>query len=164
VSKAFTKDEGESDAPIVVPRRAPLPAGLPNYVTPRGWEALRAELRRLDEAPPAPADDRRARDVSAARRAELEARLASAVVVPAASEPPTTVRFGAQVLVKSPTGARRFQVVGVDEADPAAGRLAFTAPLARALLGAAVGDVVSVRSPGGEETWQVVEIARADAS
>ena len=47
MSKAFTKDDGPAEAPILR-RRAPLPAGVPNYVTPRGLRALRDELVALD--------------------------------------------------------------------------------------------------------------------
>jgi transcription elongation factor GreB len=51
------------------------------------------------------------------------------------------------------------QLVGVDEANPAAGLIAFVAPLARALLGRRVGDVVTVRAPGGGEEVEVVALA-----
>jgi transcription elongation factor GreB len=48
--------------------------------------------------------------------------------------------------------------VGVDEADAASGRVAFVAPLARALLGKRVGDAVTLRTPRGEEELEVVAI------
>jgi transcription elongation factor GreB len=156
VSKAFTKEDGPADAPILR-RRAPLPAGVPNYVTPRGLEALRAELAVLDAGAPAGAS---APDVQAhgARRAELEQRIASAVVTP----PPADrgeIRFGARVRASTAGGdVRDIQIVGVDEADPAANTIAFVAPLARALLGRRVGDVVSVRTPGGEEELSVLAV------
>jgi transcription elongation factor GreB len=54
--------------------------------------------------------------------------------------------------------AREIQIVGVDEADPAAGLVAFAAPLARALLGHRVGDVVTVRRPGGEDELDVLAV------
>jgi transcription elongation factor GreB len=91
-------------------------------------------------------------------RAELEQRIATAVVAPP-PEHRDEVRFGASARVQDPEGqTRELQIVGVDEADAARGRIAFTAPLARALLGRRVGDVVSVKTPGGEEDLTVVEI------
>jgi transcription elongation factor GreB len=54
---------------------------------------------------------------------------------------------------------RRYRIVGVDEADVAHGRVAFVAPLARALLGKKVGDGATVRTPGGEEELEVLAIA-----
>jgi transcription elongation factor GreB len=154
VSKAFTKDDGPEAAPVLR-RRAPLPAGMPNYVTARGLAALRAELERLAAAPAAPGDAQ----AHAAWRAELEERLATAVLV----SPPddrAEARFGATVRVRDPAGrARTVRIVGVDEADAARGLVAFTSPLARALLGRRAGDVVAVRAPGGEEELEVVEIS-----
>jgi transcription elongation factor GreB len=49
----------------------------------------------------------------------------------------------------------------VDEADPAHGRISFLAPLARALLGAAVGDSVTARTPSGDEVWEITKVSPA---
>jgi transcription elongation GreA/GreB family factor len=54
---------------------------------------------------------------------------------------------------------RRFQIVGVDEADAASGRIAFTAPLARALLGRRAGEIAQVDTQHGEEGWLIRAIA-----
>jgi transcription elongation factor GreB len=156
VSKAFTKEDGPAEAPILR-RRAPLPAGVPNYVTSRGLQALRDELAALGVGA---AGGEGAPDVQAhaARRTELEQRIASAVVTP----PPADrgeIRFGARVRAAAAGGdVRDIRIVGVDEADPAANAIAFVAPLARALLGRRVGDVVSVRTPGGEEELSVLAV------
>ena len=99
----------------------------------------------------------------AAWRAELEERIATALVV----SPPEArsalrgeARFGATVHLRDAEGrARVVRIVGVDEADAAHGLVAFTAPLARALLGRHAGDVVSVRTPGGEEELELVSVA-----
>ena len=155
MSKAFTKDDAWEEP--VVPPRAPLPAGVPNYVTPRGLAALRAELAALDATAPA---DAAAPDAQAhaARRAELEQRIATAVVAPSPADR-AEIRFGARVRATASAGdVRDVHIVGVDEADPAAHAIAFVAPLARALLGRRVGDVVSVRTPGGEEELTVVAV------
>lgn len=160
MSKAFTKDDGPDAAPVPR-RRAPLPAGVPNYVTRRGLALLRAELAALDaemapDAAPAP------RQARAARRAELEERIATAVVAPAPADP-TEVRIGATVQLRgsSESGARELRIVGVDEADPASRPrcVAFTAPLARALLGRRAGDKATARTPAGEETLEIEHVS-----
>jgi transcription elongation factor GreB len=142
VSKAFTKDD-RPDEPVVVRHRSPLPDGVPNYVTPRGLQALRAELAAAEPG---------------ARRSELERRIAAAVPAP----PPADrddIRFGARVRLRDRNGdIRQVQIVGVDEASPAAGLIAFVAPLARALLGRRVGDPVTVRAPGGSEELEVLAV------
>jgi transcription elongation factor GreB len=159
VSKAFTKDDGPEAAPILR-RRAPLPDGTPNYVTARGLKALRDELAQLDAMPSSSqASAPGAVDGRTAWRSELETRIATAVLAPL-PEDRDQVRFGAKVHVQDADGqTRELQLVGVDEADAARGLMAFTAPLARALLGRRVGDVVSVRTPGGEEELTVVRIS-----
>ena len=142
MSKAFTKDD-RPDEPVVVRHRSPLPDGVPNYVTTRGLQALRAELATLEPG---------------ARRSELERRIAAAVAAP----PPADrdeIRFGARVRLRRPDGdVREVQIVGVDEANPTSGLIAFVAPLARALLGRRAGDQVTVRAPGGSEELEVLAI------
>jgi transcription elongation factor GreB len=74
------------------------------------------------------------------------------------------IRFGARVKIQDATGIlRELQIVGVDEADPGQGLVAFVAPLARALLGARVGDQVTVRAPGGVEELEVLAVGYDDA-
>ena len=160
MSKAFTKDDAQGE-PIVVPARAPLPAGTPNYVTPRGLARLETELGELHalRAAAVASGVQPAAGALAARVAALEERIAGAMLV----GPPAQhdeVRFGAVVDVRMSSGVvRRYQIVGVDEADAAHGLLAFVSPIARALLGKGVGDVAVVRTPRGEEEIEVLAIA-----
>lgn len=147
VSKAFTRDD-LPDAPVVVRHRPSLPDGTLNYVTARGLAALRAEVV-ISEA-------------GGARRAELDQRIASAVLVPPPAEQ-EEIRFGAHVKLRAADGrTRQVRIVGVDEADPAGGLIAFVAPLARALLGRRAGDLLSVRTPGGGEELEVMAVAYDD--
>lgn len=155
MSKAFTKDEGASVETVVVPRRAPLPAGTPNYVTSTGLALLKSELERLSLAR---AGELAERAVLDERLADLEERISSAELVDTANQPRDEVRFGATVTVEGEAGEQRYRIVGVDEADVARGRLAFVAPLARALLGKRVGDVATVRTPAGESELEVIAI------
>src|SRR5688572_18858544 len=140
MNKAFTRDDDQHEPPFVAPR-APLPEGAPNYVTPRGLALLRKELEAIDaeraHLPPDPRERRRALASINARAADLSARLASAVLVdPSASPPSGTVRFGSTVRVRAADGSERtYRIVGVDEADPAQGTVAFTSPIARGLVG-----------------------------
>ena len=161
MSKAFTKDDASTN-PVVLPTRRPLPAGTPNYVTPRGLASLRAELQRLHDegSPPAQGDRNRAHAqlVTATRLRDLEERIASAVLVNPSDHPRDEVRFGARVTVRGETGERTYEIVGVNEADVEEGRIAFTAPFARALLGKRVGDEVTLRTPRGEEDLEVLAI------
>lgn len=169
MSKAFTKDDAWEDP--VIPPRAPLPEGVPNYVTPRGLALLRAELagleaerERLDTDGSDELERRRRRAIIAGRLSDLGSRIASAEVVDASNQPPDRVRFGARVTLRSVDDGgeeRRLQIVGVDEADPAHGRVAFTAPIARAILGREVGDTAALVTPRGEELLQVVSLEYA---
>jgi transcription elongation factor GreB len=165
MSKAFTKDDDAGDVPAFVSRRAPLPAGTPNYVTERGLSLLRTELQQEQERwlarVPEGSDAERARAAAlhAARSAELEQRIASAQLVDSSAQPRDEVRFGASVTLRSEAGAeRRYRIVGVDEADAAQGAIAFVAPLARSLLGKRVGDVCVVKTPAGEDELELLEI------
>jgi len=157
MSKAFTSEE--TDVTEVVAPRAPLPEGTPNYVTPRGLALLREERADLasKRARAEATGDVAAMNVLGTRLAELDERLASAQVVEVASK--DVVRFGARVTVSGEGGEETYRIVGVDEADPAKGDVAFTSPIARALLGHEIGDEVVVKTPRGNETLEIVAIA-----
>ena len=163
MSKAFT-DEEAADLPALVRPRAPLPNGVPNYVTARGLAALRDELASLGAERTAAetianAKERgRALGGLARRRAELEERIATAEVVAPPAAAREVVRFGARVRVAAADGERSYRIVGVDEADAASGAIAFTSPLARALLGKRRGDTVRLRAPRGDEELEIASV------
>lgn len=86
------------------------------------------------------------------------------VVDPASQEQRDTVRFGATVELADEDDERRIlTLVGVDEADASAGRISWSAPIARALVGAKVGDERIVRLPAGEKSYEIMEIRYPDA-
>jgi transcription elongation factor GreB len=160
VSKAFTKDD-DAGMPPIVPRRAPLPPGQPNYVTARGLAALRDELSSLrsEHATTSARGDTSLAAALAERVVELEARLATAELVPLPDIAPSEARFGATVTLRSEAGVERvYCIVGVDEADAAAGRIAFVAPLARALIGKRAGETAVVRTPHGDEELEILSV------
>lgn len=178
MSKAFTKEtdteEELDDAP------APLPAGSKNYITPEGFQRLQDELKQLwrVERPKvvevvswaAGNGDRsengdyiygkkRLREID--RRVRfLTKRLEIAEVVdPARQTNRDRVYFGATVTyVDGQERERTVRIVGIDETDADAGDISWISPLARALMRTQEGDVVEVRTPGGIETAEVIEI------
>ena len=81
------------------------------------------------------------------------------VVDPASQTSRDQVRFGATVELADENDERRMlTIVGDDESDAATGRIGWSAPLARALIGARVGDERIVRLPAGEKSYEVIEI------
>ncbi len=95
------------------------------------------------------------------RITEIEGKLADSQVIDIASIPATgKVIFGATVdLINVETEEeQRYQIVGEDEADVKAGKISVTSPIARALIGKEVDDVVVVAAPGGNIEYEVLEV------
>jgi len=92
--------------------------------------------------------------------AHLARRMKAAKVLdPAQAPDKTRAWFGATVtIVDEDDDQRTITLVGDDEQDPSAGRIGWSAPIARALRGAAVGDLRTVRLPAGEKEWEVLAI------
>ncbi|MBV8907910.1 MAG: transcription elongation factor GreB [Sphingomonas sp.] len=85
------------------------------------------------------------------------------VVDPSKQQARDQVRFGATVeLADEDDNRRSITIVGDDETDAAAGRIGWSAPLARALIGAKVGDERIVRLPAGEKSYEVMAISYPD--
>ena len=156
----------------------------PRFITPDGFARLRAEYDELFgvERPKmvdvvswaASLGDRsenadylygkkRLREID--RRLSHLSRImkAAKIVDPRAQAARGEVRFGATVDLADEDDARRtLTIVGDDEADASAGRIGWSAPLARALIGAKVGDERIVRLPAGEKSYEVVAIRYPD--
>lgn len=161
MSRAFVKEDADAD-PVVVPARAPLPDGVPNLVTAEGLAALARERDALEAALEAARRDADPRAEAAAveRLDALRGRLASAQLV-ALPEVPEQAQVGAVVLLRRADGRTvRFRIVGVDEADPAEGRVAFTAPVAAAVLGKRVGERVEAALAGSAVRFELVALER----
>jgi transcription elongation factor GreB len=178
MSKAFTK---ESDAveDDDVEAEAAQPAGVKNYISPAGYAKLRAELAQLWEVErpklvetvswAAGNGDRsengdyiygkkRLREVDRRIRF-LSRRMEHAEVVQNIGHDPERVFFGATVTVMSARGEERtVTIVGMDEVDPARGRVSWIAPISKALLKAREGDRVSVRTPAGIEDVDIIAV------
>ena len=102
----------------------------------------------------------------AARVAELERAVAAMHLVPPASAAPNRVRVGCRVTVTflDDDSTRLLYVAGFDDGDPKQGRVSYTAPLARVLLGAEEGDVRSFRHAGRERDVEITELLPAPAA
>ncbi|MDF1522836.1 MAG: GreA/GreB family elongation factor [Trueperaceae bacterium] len=160
MSRAFVKEDADAE-PVVVPARAALPDGVPNLVTPAGLAALERErgelVAELERA--RAAGDVRAAALAAGRLDALRARIGSARVVEL-PDPPTTVDVGARVTLRRADGRTlSFRVVGVDEADPATGSVAFTAPVAAAAVGQPAGGSFVVRLGDVDVVLEVVDLS-----
>ena len=157
MSKAFTREDDDAPAIVQLRPRPPLPDDAPNYVTPRGARLLRDEHALLTATLLRAAGEER--QAALARLSELEIRLAVTEIVEPVAHP-STARLGTRVTYEGELrGRRTVTIVGVDEAAPDHGRIAWTSPLGRALTGRSAGDVVSVRTPSGDEEIEVLEIA-----
>ena len=162
MSRAFVKESEEDLADGELPER-PLSAH-PNYVTPQGLVGLRTRLAALD----AERDRLQAADDSRERQRLLEvkrdiryfnAQIDRAEPVDPAAQPHDEVHFGATVTLLDDNGARHvFRIVGDDEADAARNIISWATPLARALIGARVGDSVKWQRPDGATDVEVVAI------
>lgn len=169
MSRAFVKEDSGGEPPIIPPRAA-LPPGIPNYVTPLGLEKLRTELTAL-EAERSQAEANRDNDADRTRQltiingqiSALSGRLASAKVIDPQEQPVDEVRFGATVSLRTYSGGkpgmiRRFTIVGVDEASVENGLIAFVAPIAQAVTGAKKGQRIKLKLGRNEEEVEVTDI------
>ncbi|MBX7496440.1 GreA/GreB family elongation factor [Qipengyuania sp. 6B39] len=95
--------------------------------------------------------------------AHIARRMKAARVIDPAEQPDMNrAFFGARVmLADEDDNEKSVTLVGDDEQDASQGRIGWSSPLARALKGAAVGDLRTVRLPGGEKEWEVIAIAYA---
>jgi transcription elongation factor GreB len=153
----------------------------PNYITPAGYAALRAEYEQLfgTERPAlvetiawAAGNGDRSENgdyiYGRKRLREIDRRLgwlakrmkAAKVVDPAAAQDRDRAWFGATVTIADEDDNQRvLTLVGDDETDAGAGRVGWNAPIARALRGATVGDLRRVMLPAGEKEYEVIAVA-----
>jgi transcription elongation GreA/GreB family factor len=148
MSRAFIKETDETSESLT---ERPISAH-PNLVTPEGLELIEAALSRLRAAR---ATAQSANDHSTQARIERDlrywfARRATAEVV-RSPEDPGVVRFGCTVTIARDDGRQQtYRIVGEDEADPVHGTLSYVSPVARALMGKQVGDIVRVANSDAE--------------
>jgi len=179
MNKAFVK-ESDRDDEDDLPEAQALPAGIRNYMTPGGYARLRDELAQLMnvERPAvvqvvswaASNGDRsengdylygkkRLREIDRRMRFLTKRLDIAEVVDPAAQPNRDQVFFGATVTYLDKAGdTHTVTIVGVDEAEPLAGKISWISPVARALIKAREGDTVVLRTPGGVEELDILEV------
>ena len=178
MSKAFTKEtESDEDDDPGLP---PIPAGGKNYITPDGYARLRTELLDLidNERPKvveivhwaASNGDRsengdylygkkRLREIDRRIRFLTKRLEIAEIVNPSLHAGSDQVYFGAKVTyVDDQDVTRTVTIMGIDEADSSLGQVSWISPVARALLKAKVGEEVSLPTPSGARTLEVLEV------
>jgi len=174
MSKAFVR-ESEDDA-AAPPEPAPPPAR--NYISPAGYARLKGELKSLVEVErpevvrtvswAAKNGDRsengdyiygkrRLREIDRRVRFLIK-RLEAAEVVDSAGRDTDQIFFGCTVKIRSKEGERTVTIAGVDETDAVKGRVSWISPVAKALLKAREGDTVTLRTPGGTQRVEILEV------
>jgi transcription elongation GreA/GreB family factor len=160
LSVAFTKEESaETASETLLPDRPISPH--PNLVTEAGLQALQTQLQQAREAYEAAqaiedVNEKRRQSAVPLRDARyLTERLRTAQLIPDPTST-ETVAFGSTVTFSRTDGrVQTYRIVGEDEADPKAGTISFVAPVARSLMGKAVGDVVGT----GAQEIEILSIA-----
>ncbi len=181
MSKAFTReDDAPDDEPEGADESTPIPPGSKNYMTPIGWRRMRDEMSWLvkTERPSvtsvvswaAKLGDRsenadyqygkkRLREIDRRIRFLTKRIEAAEVVDPSTREETDQVFFGATVTYADARGGEHtVRIVGLDELDPARHYLSWISPIARALIKAREGDTVILRTPGGDEEIEILEV------
>jgi transcription elongation factor GreB len=154
MSRGFIKEGDQEEIPMVPPR-AYLPEGTPNYVTKEGLAALNKELKSLEAELAKAGDNYIMSNFIEAKMKLLISRINSAVEIDLSKANKDTVSFGAWVRYNG----RVVRIVGVDEADINQGLISFTSPLARSLTGKKAGEVFELKGPRGTEKITVEEVS-----
>ena len=139
MSRGFIKEGDQEEIPMVPPR-AYLPEGVPNYVTKEGLDALKEELKSLEVERVKAGDNYIMCNFLDATIKLLVGRINSAVEVDLSKVSKDTVSFGAWVRYNG----RVVRIVGVDEADVNKGLVSFVSPIAKALIGKKAGDIIEL--------------------
>ncbi len=183
MSKAFTRESETEDDEVGLP---PLPAGGKNYITPKGYEALRAELFDLiDNERPKVVDivhwaasngdrsengdyiygKKRLREIDRRIRFLTKRLEIAEVTDPSVHLGKDQVFFGATVTYVEEAGDERtVTILGIDEADSLKGEVTWISPIARALIKAREGDVVKLVTPVGVQEVEVLRVQYPQAS
>ena len=164
MSRGFVKESDQEDLPMIPPR-ADLPAGTVNYVTVAGYAELLAECDQLlhDRDSLSVSDENEKRITINFINATLDLlndRISSAKVVDLLKQPKDKVRFGAEVFftIDSDPKIQHYQIVGVDEANIAKGKIAFTSPIAKIFIDKGVGETAKLKLEKGEKEFKIVSI------
>jgi len=179
MSKAFTKEsDGDEDDEIGL---SPLPSGTRNYITPQGYQRLRAELFELiDVERPKIVDivhwaasngdrsengdylygKKRLREIDRRIRFLTKRLDIAEVADPCLHHGNDQIFFGATVTYANSKGEERtITIKGIDEVDNLQGEVSWVSPIGRALLKSREGDEVNLMTPGGLERLEVLQVS-----
>ena len=164
MSRGFVKEDDQEETPIIPPRAA-LPDGVTNYVTSHGLTQLKEELSTLDNKISTldetdERERRRALAVLNGKRNLLLERIQSARLLDHIKDE-GEIRFGATVTytIAGRPKPITIQIVGVDEANVKDKKIAFTAPIARALIGKKVDETTTFQLGNEEKKLTIINIA-----
>jgi transcription elongation factor GreB len=164
MSRGFVKEDDQEEVPIV-PQRAFLPEGVTNFVTRVGMNQLLTEKQTLvhekDSLTGTSEHEKRITlNYINAKLQLLNNRIAEARVVDLKEQPQKEIRFGATVTLKTEVSGKIqiFQIVGVDEANIAQGKISFISPLAKVLINIKVGNKVSIKRDGNDIVFEITDI------
>ncbi|MCF4101531.1 GreA/GreB family elongation factor [Gillisia sp. M10.2A] len=164
MSRGFVKEDDQEEAPFIPPRAA-LPVGVINYVTPLGYKKLIDEKKELEQqrANLDITDDKERRHALAVLDGTinlLQDRINSSRILKPEEQPQDEVRFGATVSFKNLDDKKtlKFQLVGVDEANIKDQKIAFVAPIAKALTGKKVGEKTQAFMAGKQQELEILMI------
>ncbi|MGJ8592934.1 MAG: GreA/GreB family elongation factor [Aquaticitalea sp.] len=163
MSRGFVKEDDQEETPIIPPRAA-LPDGATNYVTPLGFELLKSEKETIEKTRThltIQDDQERRRELAVINGTLglLQERLASARILHPDEQAQDEVRFGATITILMNRQKQTFQIVGVDEADVKQQKIAFVAPIARAITGKKVGDHVDFKLGADTRKIEILQIS-----
>ena len=164
MSRGFVKEDDLDHAGTDLPERPVSPH--PNYVTPAGLKALESNAMALDKERASlisQKDNESAKQRIAVIDRELRylsTRLEQAILVEPTKQDKDTILFGATVEVEDEHGKLlQFHIVGEDEADIAQQKVSYVSPIAKALIGRKVADVVAWQRPAGILELEVIKIS-----
>ena len=179
MNKAFVK-ESDSDEDDDIGGLPPIPPGAKNYITPHGYQRIREELLQLiDVERPevvrvvhwaASNGDRsengdyiygkrRLREIDRRIRFLTKRLDLAEVVDPSVHHGSDQVFFGATVTYVNAAGDEQtISIVGIDELDPLNGKISWVSPVARALTKAKEGDVITLRTPAGDDELEILRV------
>ena len=179
MNKAFVK-ESDADDDDDVGGLPPIPPGAKNYITPQGYQRIREELLQLiDVERPevvrvvhwaASNGDRsengdyiygkrRLREIDRRIRFLTKRLDLAEVVDPSVHHGSDQVFFGATVTYVNAAGDEQtISIVGIDELDPLNGKISWVSPVARALTKAKEGDVITLRTPAGDDELEILRV------
>lgn len=165
MSRGFVKEDDQEEVPMV-PQRAYLPDGVPNFVTRNGMEQLLAEkealIREKEAVGSSNENEKRiALNFINAKLQLLNNRIADARVVDLTEQPQNEIRFGATVTLRTEVSGKTqvFQITGVDEANIARGKISFISPLAKAMINKKVGDTIALKRDREDIVFEIKDIA-----